>query len=874
MNLDDHLAASADPDAARANYERFIELRGRIPEDHPAAAAVADVLGGSPFLADLLIRSPEHLEWLSSELRTNHIKTRTEFLEAARGAMLSGILELHRFQRREILRIGARDLSGSVEMADITKELSWLADAVVQMVFELACREMDERYGEDTDRFAVIGVGKLGGEELNFSSDIDLIYVFSDDAFTDRATKLARRITQILTEPTSEGTFYRVDLRLRPEGSHGTIASPIRVLQTYYDSWGETFERLALTKARVVAGHCDAGDRFLNLIQPFVYRKYLDFAAIDEVRDIKGRIDQQLERSAGLDRHVKLGRGGIREIEFFAQALQVLYGGELQSIRTHNTLDALERLEQANIIDPAVGRRLRDAYVFLRNLEHKLQIVHQLQTHEIPADPKELDKCARRMHMSLSAFQSALGEHRESVHQTFQDLFAEKKPACGGPGVAGAVHHFVNQNMDQKAGRTWLASLGFRDPAQSIHNLELLRDAPAFGHSPARMKNLLSNVLTPLIEISSGLIRPDAVINGFERIVAGVGAREGFFTSLLENPKSLLRICRLLALSDYLSEILFESPEVIDFLMDDSRLDAPQRLPFTTADRKLQEFYIGAQYFFGITLRRRANRVLTRFAERELRRVLPENAPVAIFAAGKLGERELNFRSDLDVIAFYDGDYNTSLETVENLMRQLAPQFKVDMRLRPEGKKGSLVWSPERYREYVLDRGETWERMALTKARFVAGNPALGETIREIIESFVYGRRFGREQIEEMNAIRARMENEIGRETDATWDLKVGRGGIVDVEFLVEYRQIQENVRIPSTVVAMKRVGLNLMEEYEFLRDVESMLRLWSPLANARIEEKDREALGLMLHLKDFAAQYRHIRESVRRMFKNCSGGL
>jgi len=162
----------------------------------------------------------------------------------------------------------------------------------------------------------------------------------------------------------------------------------------------------------------------------------------------------------------------------------------------------------------------------------------------------------------------------------------------------------------------------------------------------------------------------------------------------------------------------------------------------------------------------------------------------------------------------------------------------------------------------------------LTKARFVAGNPALGETIREIIESFVYGRRFGREQIEEMNAIRARMENEIGRETDATWDLKVGRGGIVDVEFLVEYRQIQENVRIPSTVVAMKRIGLNLMEEYEFLRDVESMLRLWSPLANARIEEKDREALGLMLHLKDFAAQYRHITESVRRMFKNCSGGL
>ncbi|PYS53620.1 MAG: hypothetical protein DMG13_11915 [Acidobacteria bacterium] len=868
MTLDDHLAASADPDAARANYQRFSEAGGRIPGDQPGRAALATILGGSPFLAEVLIRNPEHLDWLTAELGSGRTKTRMEFLQAARCAMPGGILELHRFQRREILRIGARDLSGCFQMSDITKELSWLAEAVIQMALELACRELDERYGAADAGFAVAGVGKLGGEELNFSSDIDLIYIFSDETLTDRATKLARRITQILTEPTSEGSFYRVDLRLRPEGSRGTIASPIRVLQAYYDSWGETFERLALTKARVVAGDRDTGDRFMNLLQPFVYRKYLDFVAIDEVRDIKRRIDQQLERSIGLDRHVKLGRGGIREIEFFVQALQVLYGGELPGIRTPNTLDALDRLEEADIIDPEVGRRLRDAYVFLRNLEHKLQIIHQLQTHEIPADPGELEKCARRMCMPLAGFQSALAEHRDAVHRIFQELFAEKMSSPGRSGIAGAVHHFVNQNMDQKEARAWLASLGFSDPTQSAHNLELLRDAPAFGHSPSRMKNLLSNVLTPLIEITGGLIRPDAVLNGFERIVAGMGAREAFFTSLLENPKSLLRICRLLSFSDYLSEILFESPEVIDFLMDDSRLGRPQRSPFATEDRKLQEFYSGAQYFFGIILRRRANRILTRFAEREIRKVLPADSNVAIFAAGKLGERELNFRSDLDVIGFYSGDYSSALETVETLVRQLGPQFKVDMRLRPEGKKGPLVWSPERYRDYVRDRGETWERMALTKARFVAGDPALGRTIQQIIESFVYDRPFGKEQIEEMNAIRFRMENEIGRETESIWDLKVGRGGIVDIEFLVEYRQIQEKVRVPSTVVAMKGVGLNLLEEYEFLRDVESMLRLWSPLASTRIEEKDRQVLGLMLHVKDFTGQYKHVTDSVRRRFE------
>jgi [glutamine synthetase] adenylyltransferase / [glutamine synthetase]-adenylyl-L-tyrosine phosphorylase len=250
----------------------------------------------SPFLADLLARHPEYLDWLVDEIKTNRKKTRGEFLGSALRAAESGLPGLHRFQMREILRIGARDLSGEVAMRDVTNELSWLADAVIQTVLDYASRELDERFGPGEAPFAVIGVGKLGGEELNFSSDIDIIYIFSDKAFTDRSTRLARRITEILTEPTSEGTFYRVDLRLRPEGSRGAIAWPLATLQTYYDSWGETFERLALTKARIVAGDSVTGQRFLELIEPFVYRKYLDVAAIDEVRDIKRRIDEQVEK--------------------------------------------------------------------------------------------------------------------------------------------------------------------------------------------------------------------------------------------------------------------------------------------------------------------------------------------------------------------------------------------------------------------------------------------------------------------------------------------------------------------------------------------------------------------------------------------------
>jgi glutamate-ammonia-ligase adenylyltransferase len=820
----------------------------------------------SPFLSDLFVRYSEYATWLTGELKSGRRKTRQEFLESAWRALESGLPELHRFQMREILRIGIRDLSGNVAMRDITSELSWLADAVIRMAIEYASRELDERYGPSGARFTIIGVGKLGGEELNFSSDIDLIYIFSEDVFNDRCFRLARRITEILTEPTSEGAFYRVDLRLRPEGSRGAIAFPLRTLQTYYDSWGETFERLALTKARVVAGDEDTGRRFMELIEPFVYRKYLDFAAIDEVGDIKRRINEQVEKSVGLDRDVKLGRGGIREIEFFVQALQVLYGGEQPGIRAHSTLDALERLESAQIIDSVVANQLRNAYVFLRNLEHKLQIVHQFQTHEIPADPLELEKCAKRMRLPLDEFRSALEGHRSAVHQTFRDLFAAK--AVIESGIPGSVHRFVNEQMDQGAALNWLASLDFKDPVQSLHNLELLRDAPAFSHSPARMKNLLSNVLTLLFESMGDLIRRDAMLNRLERIVRGVGAREALYRSLLENPRAIFRLSRLLALSEYAAEIIFESPEAIDFLIDESRFERRSRHPFLTADRKLQEFYAGAQYFFGTVTRRHMSRVLSRFADQELKRLIADDSPVAIFAAGKFGEREMSFRSDLDVMVFYEGEFDPALEIAESLVQQLAPQFKLDLRLRPEGKKGPLVWNPHRYREYLRDRGETWERMALTKARSVAGNRALAAKVHALINEFVYERPFGQEHIAEMNAIRARMEYELGKESQHVWDLKLGRGGLVDIEFMVEYRQIREKVRIPNTTAAMKALRMDLLQEYEFLRNAECMLRLAEPMTSTRFDRNDAAALSQMLHLRDFLGDYQRITEAVRKRFE------
>ena len=465
-------------------------------------------------------------------------------------------------------------------------------------------------------------------------------------------------------------------------------------------------------------------------------------------------------------------------------------------------------------------------------------------------------------------FQLELQLHRQSVHSIFSDLFAGKTRVE--EGIAANIHRFVNHNMNDAQVREWLTAMGFEDAPKSLHILCLLRDAPAFGHSPSKMRNLLANVLTSVMENAAKLVRPDAVITGLERLIESVGSREAFFTSLLGNPRSISRIVRVLALSDYLSDILFSTPEVLDFLIDDDRLERPIRRPVQTSDRKIQEFYAGVQHLLGIVPRRRSTRLLTRFAEREVRKHIAANGPVAIFALGKFGERELNFRSDLDIVAVYQGAHTPALDAVEHLIAELSPHFKLDLRLRPDGKKGSLIFNLERYREYLADRAETWERMAFTRARFIAGNPALAAATQSLIDEFVYGRPFGENQAEEMKRIRYRMEFEIGREKEDAFDVKVGHGGFVDIEFLSQIEQMRRNIRIPNTVAVLKRLNNSaaLIEYYEFLREVEMMLRLWSSVASTRFQTPDREALGIMVGVKDFAGEFNRVRNEVRKVWQ------
>ena len=871
-------AGAVDPDLCLANFGRFLEavedpsgLLDEIAAVDGMIERIARVLGSSNFLARVLIRHPEY--WKSLDVKpATASASRGGYLEAARTAIArsnSGrdrLDALHDFQQKELLRIGHSDLAHKDSMAEVTRQLSSMADAIVQVVLDEARRDLEDRI-EANLRFAVIGVGKLGGEELNFSSDIDVIYIYGDDAHFDDATRLARRLHRDLTEGTASGAFYRVDLRLRPEGRRGPLASSIQSLRTYYGTWGETFERLMLAKARCIAGDEQIGADFLELVQPFVYRKYLDLAASDEVRDIKRRIDLQVDASGELDLNVKLGWGGIREIEFFVQALQVIYGGQMMEIRERSTLRALERLAAASLVETEVAERLSEAYVFLRNVEHKLQIVDQRQTHTLPEDDEEMERCARRMGMSLDLFRSRLESHRSEVHAVFQDLFAAAGESD--EGLGSRVYEFVNCTLGTEDAEAWLGSLGFEDARQARTVLESLRDAPAFGHSPTRVKNLLANVLTPLLEAVGELPRTGNVLTGFERLTTALGGRESFFRSLLERPESISRLAHLFALSDWLSDTLIQHPGTAEFLIDEERLSRPIRPPFETDSRRMLEFYVGIQYLFRVIDRRQACRLLNRFAEREIQKHLGAETPIALFALGKFGERELNYRSDLDVMAFYRGDYADACRHIEKLVETMGTEFSIDLRLRPEGRKGSLVWDLDSTRRYLENRAQVWERMAWAKARFVAGSANIAAEFEPMIEDFVYGTAFGAAEVDEMKHIRMRMEKELAKEGSGAFNLKLGRGGLVDLEFMAEIIQIRGKIRVPNTAVVLRRARApqEWTDAYHFLREVESMLHLRTSLSNSRVEAKHIPALEKMLGLSDFPATYTEVTSRVREAF-------
>ncbi len=947
----DALSTTPDPDAALLGFCRYVAERtpraafiGNLQADPRMLDILTQLLGTSPFLSEILIRDPEYLHWLRRELdgpppdRTAYDAEVDRRLDATQ-SVDNQVNGLKRLQRREMLRIAARDLFGMLDretLTTTTTQLSHLADALVDGVLRVATAEHTARHGPLPGRFAVIGMGKLGGVDLNYSSDIDLIYVYDvpPEAAGDvhqRYQRLGRRLTTLLSEHTAEGYLYRVDMRLRPMGGGGNLVYSLRQSAQYYENLGETFERFALLKARPIAGDRALGEKFVELVAPFVYRKYLDHAAIEELARYKARADREHARHGDLDRNIKEGRGGIREIELFAQVFLLLHGGERPVLRTGHTLTALEQLGSHGFIEPEVKRDLMAAYVFLRNIEHGLQVAEGQQTHSLSGTERGLRALARRLGFdTLESLEGVLDHHRERVHAVYARLFEEE---ADDGNVAGREYfRLLTGEMADGDAHALLAAAGFDAPDSALNAMRALDTAAQGGRSRAR--NLLANLLGAITSGEPPLSSAGAVLMRLERVVAASGAPTSLFRTLLEDRLLRERLLVGLDAGDLFAARLAAYPELLDSLargvLDAEAFkaavvqafeaaaangeDVQSRLdPFRRA-KAIEEFKVLVEW---LTLRRldlltdRLSLVAdcaVRAAARAVAHQLPPATDAAdpdrgwaAFALGKLGSRELTVHSDLDLVFVYDGDpgdaprferHQKFVRTVQDLLSKTTAAgvaYKIDTRLRPEGRMGALATPLAAFERYLRERAEIWERMAWTRCRAIGGDPALAERVRQSVDEFVYGP-WSDEIPAFARHVRGRIERELAKEAGGNrLDLKRGRGGLVDIDFLLQVLQIREGrerqefrvagtrrllAELPATDMLTRGEADTLRDAYGFLRNLETVLRIDTDTDGGAIAtdpaalEPLARRLAESLSGAELLALYRDMTDRVRAIYE------
>jgi glutamate-ammonia-ligase adenylyltransferase len=878
---------------------------------HPGAAYLLAALGGgSQFLSDTLRRHPTFLPWLL-EPSTMRQWARDELARELERDLEPFTRDparwnvIRRFKYRHLLRIGSRDLLGDADLTVTTEELSRLADVCLEAAWRLADAPLRAAHGEprapggEPAGLAIIGMGKLGGEELNYSSDIDLVFVYSEDGETAGGPggrlanglyfeRLARGIVQALETVTEEGYAFRVDLRLRPEGRMGALVQSLQGYGAYLAERAELWERQALLKARHAAGDLRVGQRFLELVRPHVYRPGIDRGILQEIRLMKREIDRSL-RAKGRERlNVKLGTGGIREVEFLVQALQLLYGGDDPWLRERNTLRALWRLLERGYLPHALGRALAHGYTHLRTVEHRLQILHEFQTHTLPDDPAALGLLARRLGIALPPrraarrFQAAHGRLRREVHRAFVRFFRaparEERPGVRIPSTQA------------------LGATGFADPERARQNLRLILEGRPLVPYPEPMRGALRRLFPLLLDALWQSPDPDEGLNQFERFVGAMGPRAGYLELLADQPDLLLNLVRLCSRGELLTQLLLAQPELLTRLADPAGFRAPRRAadfrmalapalasglsPAERRDRlrrlkQAEELGITWRWLLGVTDVEGFSRELTALAEAALavawllaqggevpRHGVPRDArgrfvPAVIVALGKLGGRELTFGSDLDLFVLYAGDgrtdgeepleahvfYDRAVERLASLLGDITAAgtvFPVDLRLRPGSKGSGFATSLAAALSYWREWADLWERQTLTKARVVVGDRGLALALGRLLRQVVYGRGLTPPELKEIREVRQRMELELGKEAPGRHHVKFGRGGLADVEFVAQALQLAHGrehpgVRRQNTVAALRALaragclpeGEELARHYLWLRGVSASLRLF-----------------------------------------------
>ncbi len=886
------LSEAPDPDMALNNLERLASQGERaalfhLLGSHPGALHLLAKLGGtSQFLADTLRRRPTLFpwllepgtmrQWLADDLEAELVQSARAFdrPEARWNA-------LRRFKYRQLLRIGCRDILGDADLTVTTEELSRMADVCLAAAWRWAEEGLRERFGEPRGDdgaptgLAVIGMGKLGGDELNYSSDIDLVFVYGDDGLTtggsegsvpngDYFARGARAIVEALEAVTDEGYAFRVDLRLRPEGRSGGVILSLDGYRGYLEERAELWERQALIKARFCAGDPGVAARFFDLVRPFVFRPGVESEIVAAVRGMKAQIDKSLRAKGVERRHVKLGVGGIREVEFLVQALQLLYSGDDPWLRERNSLRAIFRLTERGYLPQSLGRFLGEALRFLRMVEHRLQIVDEFQTHTLPEEPAALARLARRLGTTAAPVAARRGfeaEYRRvtrGVHAAFSDFFAAP------PGARAPAPRIPTY--------TALKATGFADPDRARQNLRLILEGRPLVPYAEPLRRALHAIFPVLLEALWQSPDPDEALNQFERFVAAAGPRTAYLELLAEHGEVLANLVKLCARGELLTQLLLTQPELLTGLAAPatfaaprrradfrralapalgSHLTLPERMDRLRRLKQAEELGIIWRMLLGVTDAESFSREMTALAEAALAAgwlmALGEMAetfgvprdragrliPACIIGLGKFGGRELSTGSDLDLFVVYGGThggagetdgsepvevhvfYDRAVEALSSILGDVTAAgvvVPVDLRLRPGSKGSGFASSVEALGQYYREWADPWERQTLTRARLVGGEWRLGRAVRREIRALVYGPEAPPPDLKEMRLLRGRMETEIGKETPGRLHVKFGRGGLVDVEFITQAIQMTHGRRLPAirsphTIAALSEIG-------------------------------------------------------------------
>lgn len=856
-----------------------------VPEDQNFMAEMAHVFALSEFVARNCIRRPDLLRDLRERSDLERSCAPGEYSHRVKAvfdgsgdetAILAG---LRRLRNRELVRIAWRDLTGRADLIETMGDMSAFADACLKHSVHFLHPRLCELHGEPVSAdgksqgLVILGLGKLGGNELNFSSDIDLMFAFAEAGSTaggktsisneEFFSRLARRLIDLLGKMTIDGFVFRVDTRLRPYGDAGPLVMSFDAMENYYQMFGRGWERYALIKARSVAGDIQAGHDLLERLRPFVFRRYLDYGTFDSLREMKKKIEQEVIRKRLKD-NIKQGYGGIREIEFFGQIFQLIRGGIDPRYQERNLLAVLRLMAADRCITRQVQEELTSAYIFLRNTEHRLQMYDDMQTHTLPGDEAGQARLAHGMGFAgWSSFQEPLHSHMELVNFHFHGLLSPGAPDRES-GEDGRIGSIWQNPEDREQNHQILTDAGFTRVEEILFQLDHLRETAGADAIETSARERLDRLMPLLLNHAASTDRPAVVIRRLVPLVESIIRRSCYISLLLENPGALKHLVRLARISPWIISFLCSHPLLLDELLDARSLEAPLDRAALAEDlrnrleqapegdielqmdavrvfKQINTFRIVAADISGNLPLMRVSDRLTWLAETVLDAALKiswENmtdrygrpshladAPegqmgFAVVAYGKLGGIELGYASDLDLVFLHTAEGGETLggrfkplystEFYSRLAQRIihfltaatstGKLYETDMRLRPSGNAGVLVSLIDAFADYQAREAWIWEHQALIKSRAINGDAVVMRRFEEIRERVITTKRNAAQLRQAVTEMREKMRHSHPRETAGRFDLKQDPGGIIDIEFLVQYLILNQAHAHPELV--------------------------------------------------------------------------